>query len=165
MEAMKSIKDVWTTSKNCGRTGNSGGYSVRHKRSGESVQESFRRGKKSFSRRDRSLLYAAEIIGDETHTSITYPELVEDVAPGDTILIDDGLIGLRVKKVNDTEILCIVENGGELGEKKGVNVPNVKVMLPDVTDKDWADIRFGIEQGIDFVAASFVRSARLHLPD
>ena len=81
------------------------------------------------------------------------------MAPGDTILIDDGLIGLRVKKVTDTEILCIVENGGELGEKKGVNVPNVKVMLPDVTDKDWADIRFGIEQGIDFVAASFVRSA------
>ena len=87
------------------------------------------------------------------------------MAPGDTILIDDGLIGLRVKKVNDTEILCIVENGGELGEKKGVNVPNVKVMLPDVTDKDWADIRFGIGQGIDFVAASFCQKCRLHLPD
>ena len=117
-------------------------------------------GKKVFLQRGQEFtLCTEEIIGDETHTSITYPELVEDVAPGDTILIDDGLIGLRVKKVNDTEILCIVENGGELGEKKGVNVPNVKVMLPDVTDKDWADIRFGIGQGIDFVAASFVRSA------
>lgn len=104
-------------------------------------------------------LCTEEILGDACRTSITYPELVEDVAPGDVILIDDGLIGLRVKKVSDTEILCQVENGGELGEKKGVNVPNVKVMLPDVTDKDWDDILFGIEQGIDFIAASFVRSA------
>lgn len=100
-----------------------------------------------------------ELIGDETHTSITYPELVEDVAPGDTILIDDGLIGLRVQNVTENQIQCLVENGGELGEKKGVNVPNVKVMLPDVTDQDWDDILFGIQQGIDLIAASFVRSA------
>ena len=94
-----------------------------------SVQESFRREKVFLQKGQEFTLCTEEIIGDETHTSITYPELVEDVASGDTILIDDGLIGLRVKKVTDTEILCIVENGGELGEKKGVNVPNVKVML------------------------------------
>ncbi|MDY3918619.1 MAG: pyruvate kinase [Candidatus Limivivens sp.] len=104
-------------------------------------------------------LCTEETIGDETHCSITYPELVEDVTEGDTILIDDGLIGLKVKRITETEILCIVENGGELGEKKGVNVPNVKVMLPDVTDRDWDDILFGIGQGIDFIAASFVRNA------
>ena len=75
------------------------------------------------------------------------------------ILIDDGLIGLRVEKVNAPEIVCTVVNGGELGEKKGVNVPNVSINLPNLTEKDKGDLLFGIEQDIDFVAASFIRNA------
>ena len=85
--------------------------------------------------------------------------LAEDVKPGDRILIDDGLIELHVRKVNGTDIVCRIENGGELGEKKGVNVPGVRVKLPALTDKDKEDIRFGVDAGFDFVAASFVRNA------
>lgn len=78
---------------------------------------------------------------------------------GNRILIDDGLIGLEVRDVQDNRILCQVVNGGELGERKGVNVPNVKVKLPAITQKDREDIVFGIQQEIDFIAASFVRNA------
>ena len=78
---------------------------------------------------------------------------------GKHILIDDGLIELEVKKIVDTEIVCKVLNGGELGQRKGVNVPNVPVRLPALTEKDREDIVFGIQQGVDFIAASFVRSA------
>ncbi len=104
-------------------------------------------------------LYLEEREGDEHGCSISYRELSKDVTSGNLILIDDGLIGLRVKEVTESAILCVVENGGELGEKKGVNVPNVSVGLPDVTEKDKDDILFGISQGFDFIAASFVRSA------
>ncbi|MCR1840777.1 pyruvate kinase [Murimonas intestini] len=107
---------------------------------------------------DSFSLMMEETVGDETKCSITYPELCEDVNKGDTILIDDGLIGLRVEKVTDEEISCTVINGGELGERKGINVPNVGVNLPNVTEKDKEDILFGIKQGFDFIAASFVRN-------
>ena len=70
--------------------------------------------------------------GDENHCSVSYTGLTEDIKEGDTILIDDGLIGLRVEKVNAPEIVCTVVNGGELGEKKGVNVPNVSINLPNL---------------------------------
>ena len=70
-----------------------------------------------------------------------------------------GLIELKVEKTNETEIVCSVVNGGELGERKGINVPNVPIRLPAITEKDKADIRFGVEQDIDFIAASFVRNA------
>ena len=104
-------------------------------------------------------LTTREIVGDNQIAHINYSGLNEDVAEGNRILIDDGLIELKVQEVNDTDIVCQVVNGGELGEKKGVNVPNVKIKLPALTDKDKADIRFGIEQGFDFIAASFVRTA------
>ena len=78
---------------------------------------------------------------------------------GSTILIDDGLIELKVKEKRDTEIVCKVINGGELGERKGVNVPNVPVRLPAITEKDREDLKFGVEQKVDFIAASFVRNA------
>lgn len=99
------------------------------------------------------------VVGDEKKVSITYEGLVEDVQIGSTILIDDGLIGLEVKEKRESEIVCTVINGGELGEKKGVNVPNVPVRLPAITEKDREDIRFGAEQQVDFIAASFVRNA------
>lgn len=104
-------------------------------------------------------LYTEEREGDETGCSITYQQLVYDVRKGDTIQIDDGLIGLEVQRVSADKIECIIKNGGELGERKGVNVPNVKIHLPGVTQKDREDILFGIEQGVDYIAASFVRNS------
>lgn len=104
-------------------------------------------------------LYTEEREGDETGCSITYQQLVYDVRKGDTILIDDGLIGLEVQRVSADKIECIIKNGGELGERKGVNVPNVKIHLPGVTQKDREDILFGIEQGVDYIAASFGRNS------
>lgn len=104
-------------------------------------------------------LTTREIIGDEKIGHINYSGLNEDVAAGNKILIDDGLIELEVQEVKGTDIICTVINGGELGMRKGVNVPNVKIKLPALTEKDKADIEFGIEQGFDFIAASFVRTA------
>ena len=108
---------------------------------------------------DLYTLTTEEIVGDKTRGYINYAGLAEDVKPGDRILIDDGLIELHVREVNGTDIVCRIENGGELGEKKGVNVPGVRVKLPALTDKDKEDIRFGVDAGFDFVAASFVRNA------
>lgn len=106
------------------------------------------------------ILYTEEMTGNATGCCVTYPGLAKDVKAGDRILIDDGLIELKVKQIKSGNIVCHVENGGELGERKGVNVPNVKVKLPAVTEKDIDDILFGIQQDIDFIAASFIRSAK-----
>ncbi len=105
------------------------------------------------------ILTTREVVGDDTITHINYSGLNEDVAPGNRILIDDGLIELDVVEVKGEDIVCQVINGGELGERKGVNVPNVKIKLPALTEKDKEDILFGIRQGFDFIAASFVRTA------
>lgn len=104
-------------------------------------------------------LTTKDIVGDNTNGHITYAGLAKDVKGGNRILIDDGLIELEVIEVKGSDIVCKILNGGELGERKGVNVPNVKVKLPALTDKDKKDILFGIEQGFDFIAASFVRTA------
>ncbi|MEK3724782.1 MULTISPECIES: pyruvate kinase [unclassified Paenibacillus] len=104
-------------------------------------------------------LTTEEIIGDANRVHITYADLPRDVRVGATILIDDGLIGLEVVDKTFTEIKCRIVNGGLLGGKKGVNVPGVKINLPGITEKDANDIIFGIEQGVDFIAASFVRKA------
>lgn len=105
------------------------------------------------------VLTMEDIVGDDTKVSLSYKGLAEDVQQGTVILIDDGLIGLKVKEIVDQDIVCEIVNGGELGEKKGVNVPNVPVRLPAITEKDKEDIKFGVEQDIDFIAASFVRNA------
>ncbi len=97
--------------------------------------------------------------GTAERVYINYDGLNEDVQEGSVILIDDGLIGLKVERVEGADIHCLITNGGELGEKKGVNVPNVSIRLPGLTEKDIDDIKFGIEEGFDFVAASFVRNA------
>lgn len=104
-------------------------------------------------------LSMTEVVGNSEKVSITYPGLVQDVHPGSKILLDDGLIGLEVIEVKEQEIVTKVLNSGTLKNKKGVNVPNVSVNLPGITEKDTADIKFGIEQGVDFIAASFVRRA------
>lgn len=105
------------------------------------------------------ILTTRDVMGDEKIGHITYPGLPKDIQVGDRILIDDGLIELEVLHLTDTDITCRIINGGELGMRKGVNVPNVKVNLPSITEKDKADILFGVEQGFDFIAASFVRNA------
>ncbi|WP_270164756.1 pyruvate kinase [Paenibacillus sp. SYP-B4298] len=108
---------------------------------------------------DAITLTTEEILGDRTRIPVTYNNLPNDVSVGSTILIDDGLIGLTVESVEGTEIHCRIVNGGQIKSKKGVNVPGVNISLPGITEKDANDIIFGIEQGIDFVAASFVRKA------
>ncbi|WP_099352013.1 pyruvate kinase [Fredinandcohnia onubensis] len=102
-----------------------------------------------------------EVIGTPEKFSITYPGLIEDVHPGSRILLDDGLIGLEVLEINQQkrEILTKVLNSGTLKNKKGVNVPGVRVNLPGITEKDAKDIVFGIQQDVDYIAASFVRRA------
>ncbi|GLX69588.1 pyruvate kinase [Paenibacillus glycanilyticus] len=108
---------------------------------------------------ERVALTTEEILGDINRVPITYNNLPNDVTVGSTILIDDGLIGLTVEEVQGTEIFCRINNSGQIKGKKGVNVPGVSISLPGITEKDANDIIFGIEQGIDFIAASFVRKA------
>lgn len=102
-----------------------------------------------------------EVEGTADKFSVTYAGLIEDVHTGSKILLDDGLIGLEVTKIDkaNSEIHTKILNSGTLKNKKGVNVPGVSVNLPGITEKDAQDIIFGIEQGVDFIAASFVRRA------
>lgn len=100
-----------------------------------------------------------DVVGNKEICTVSYKGLAKDVVPGDTILIDDGLVGLRVDEVNGDDIVCTVENSGIVKNHKGVNVPGVKINLPALTEKDISDIEFGISQGIDYIAASFVRKA------
>ncbi|KJE28985.1 pyruvate kinase [Geobacillus kaustophilus] len=107
------------------------------------------------------IISMSEVLGTPEKISVTYPGLIDDVSVGSKILLDDGLIGLEVNAVDKQarEIVTTVLNSGVLKNKKGVNVPGVRVNLPGITEKDRADILFGIRQGIDFIAASFVRRA------
>ncbi|QEK11592.1 pyruvate kinase [Crassaminicella thermophila] len=118
----------------------------------------FKDGEAFLSEGEFFTLTTRDILGDTTIGSITYKDLPNDVKPGDTILIDDGLIGLEVLEIIDgTDIKCVVRNSGMVKNHKGVNVPGVKINLPAITQKDIDDIIFGIQNGIDFIAASFVR--------
>ena len=105
-------------------------------------------------------LTTREVMGDQSIASITYGGLPKDVAPGSRILIDDGLVELRVETVTDTDIACTVVNGGKISNHKGINVPGVSLSMPYLSEVDRADLLFGIQEGFDFVAASFVRSAQ-----
>ncbi len=106
---------------------------------------------------DKITLTTEDIKGHAEKVSVTYKQLPQDVNPDDSILLSDGLISLKVLEVEKTEIHCEINNGGELRSRKGVNVPGVSVNLPAVTDQDIKDIRFGIANDLDFIAASFVR--------
>lgn len=105
------------------------------------------------------VLTTENVEGDEKEVSVTFEDLPKDVNIGDRILIDDGLIGLDVANITDKDIVCKVIYGGKLGERKGVNIPGVSISMPYISEKDRADIIFGIENGFDFIAASFTRSA------
>jgi len=108
---------------------------------------------------EKIILTTEEILGDVNKISITYANLPNDVHVGSNLLLDDGLIGLVVTEVRGKEIECKILNGGTLKSKKSVNAPGVKISLPAMTEKDRSDIIFGIERGVDFIAASFVRKA------
>ena len=105
-------------------------------------------------------LTTRDIEGDNTIVSISYEGLPNDVTEGTTILIDDGLIAFKVEKVEGTEIVCRALNGGPLSNRKSVNVPGIKLNMPYISEKDRSDVIFGCSQGIDFIAASFCRSAQ-----
>ena len=105
-------------------------------------------------------LTTREVEGTKEICSITYKDLPQDVQPGGTIMLDDGLIKLQIQTVNDTDIVCTVLNNGKIKNKKGVNVPGVHLSMPYMSQRDKDDIIFGIQQGYDFIAASFVRTAQ-----
>lgn len=104
------------------------------------------------------VLTTEDVPGTRHRVSTAYKALPRDVVPGNTILLDDGRISLRVESVQDEEVVCTVRNGGPLSSRKGMNLPGVRVSAPSLTDKDLEDLRFGLEEGVDYVALSFVRS-------
>ncbi|MCL1884158.1 MAG: pyruvate kinase [Defluviitaleaceae bacterium] len=104
-------------------------------------------------------LTTEDIVGDATRVSVTYENLPRDLKVGNRVLIDDGLIEMTVTSIEGNDIHCELVNSGFLGHRKGINVPDVFVDLPSLTDKDIEDIKFGVEKGVDWVAASFVRTA------
>jgi len=119
----------------------------------------FEKGKVHLNSGDLFTLTAADLPGDETRVSITYPGLADDVSEGDTILLDDGLIELKVLSTENGEIRTRVQNGGDLSDRKGINVPGVKLSLPYISEADKKDLIFGVETGFDTISASFVRCA------
>lgn len=107
----------------------------------------------------RFVLTNREVPGDNQEVQVSYAPLPQEVTPGTTILLADGLISLKVVETTSTDIVCQVMSGGELGERKGINVPGVRINMPFLNDKDRDDILFGIKMGVDYIAASFVRTA------
>jgi len=99
------------------------------------------------------------VVGNSERVAVTYPDFAKDLKVGDMILVDDGLIELDVTEIKGNEVICIARNNGELGQKKGINLPNVSVNLPALSEKDIEDLKFGCKNNIDFVAASFIRKA------
>ena len=119
----------------------------------------FEKGKVELKKGQTFVLTTKDVLGNEGKVSITYKNLVKDVQEGDSILIDDGLIGLKVVKVTQKEIICSVENGGTVSNKKGINVPGVELKMPFISKKDKDDILFAVKEGFDYIAASFTRTA------
>ena len=104
-------------------------------------------------------LTTREVEGDSQMVSITYKDLPKDLKPGSRVLIDDGLVEMRAEHVSETDIVCTVLNGGRVSNHKGINVPGTKLSMPFISEQDRSDIIFGIENGFDYIAASFTRSA------
>ncbi|ADL07633.1 pyruvate kinase [Thermosediminibacter oceani DSM 16646] len=119
----------------------------------------FAGGKVRLKKGQEFTLTTYQVEGDENRAFVNFEDLPRVVGDGDRILLADGLIELKVKEVKEKEILCTVMNDGDLSDKKGVNIPGKSIPLPAVTQKDVQDILFGIEMGVDFIAASFIRKA------
>ena len=119
----------------------------------------FRENKINLEKDNYFTLFNEDIEGDENGVSITYKDLYKDVNIGQKILINDGTIEVQVEEIRDRDIYCRIINGGTLTNKKSINVPDLDLNLPSVTDKDVEDLRFGITADFDYIAASFVRKA------
>ena len=120
---------------------------------------SFKNGHVTLQNGQLFTLTTDEVEGDEERVSITYKELPQDIAVGSSILIDDGLIGMQVERIDGADIVCRVLNGGVVSNNKGVNSPNAHLSMPFISEKDHQDILFAIKNGYDFIAASFTRCA------
>lgn len=121
--------------------------------------KTFKNEKVQLTKGDTFTLTTEDVEGDETKVAVTYDGLTNDLKVGSKVLLDDGLIELKVDKITDKDVVCTIINGGVLKNRKGVNIPDVSVSLPALTEKDIEDIIFGIKEGFDYVAASFIRSA------
>lgn len=121
--------------------------------------KTFESGKIELKKDAKFTLTTRDIVGNESIVSITYEDLPSDVAVGGSILIDDGLIELKIDRIEGTEIYCTVLNGGFISDRKGVNVPDTNLSMPFISEKDYQDICFGVENGFDIIAASFTRTA------
>jgi pyruvate kinase len=99
------------------------------------------------------------VVGDNERVAVTYENFAKDLKVGDIVLVDDGLLELDVTEIKGNEVICIARNNGDLGQKKGINLPNVSVNLPALSEKDIEDLKFGCQNNVDFVAASFIRKA------
>ena len=119
----------------------------------------FAQGPVTLAKGEQFILTTDDVPGDSSRVSVTYENLHKEVKPGCRILVDDGLIELLVQKIEGHDIYCQVENGGPLSSNKSINIPDVHILLPSLTDKDKDDIRFAVENDFDFIAASFVRKA------
>ena len=120
---------------------------------------SFKNGHVTLQNGQLFTLTTDEVEGDEERVSITYKELPQDIAVGSSILIDDGLIGMQVERIDGADIVCRVLNGGVVSNNKGVNIPNAHLSMPFISEKDHQDVLFAIKNGYDFIAASFTRCA------
>ena len=104
-------------------------------------------------------LTTEDVEGDDTRVSVSYADLPSQLKPGDRVLIDDGRLELRVTDLTETDVTCVVVIGGEVSNRKGVNIPGVHLDIPYLSEQDMADLRFGVEMDVDYIAASFVRTA------
>ncbi len=116
---------------------------------------SFKNGRVTLKNGQLFTLTTDEVEGDEERVYITYKELPQDIAVGTSILIDDGLIGMQVERIDGADIVCRVLNGGVVSNNKGVNIPNAHLSMPFISERDHQDILFAIKNGYDFIAASF----------
>lgn len=121
--------------------------------------KSFEGGSVTLKEGQRFVLTAEDVLGNEERVSVTYPNLYKDLTPGAKVLIDDGLIGMEVTEIAGKNIVLTVKNGGTLSDNKSINIPDVIINMPYMSEKDKEDILFGIKEGFDFIAASFVRTA------
>ena len=121
--------------------------------------KTFENGRITLREGDIFTLTGEDIIGNNEKVSVTFPQLAQNVNIGTKILIDDGLIGMEVIEIHGNDVICRVNNGGEVKDRKSINIPGVRLNMPYISEKDREDIIFGIKNGIDFVAASFVRNA------
>ena len=118
----------------------------------------FEGGKVTLEKGQTFTLTTEEVMGNAEKASVTYKDLPADVAVGGMVLIDDGLIGLRVNSKTETEVVCTVINGGPVSNHKGVNLPGADLTMPFISKQDRSDIEFGCRMGYDFIAASFTRT-------